>query len=69
MRRLKFRGKDIRTGKWIYGTGVKVGRDKSTVEIYDEVNDLWIGVVPETVCQYLGLNDCTGREIYENDIL
>ena len=70
MREIKFRGKDIVTGVWIYGYLVKqFGKFK----IYDDTKENfgnWINEVnTETIGQHTGLNDKHGVEIYEGDIL
>lgn len=65
MREIKFRGKDIETGEWIYGgidsTGecISVSMDK----------ERYIAVDKETVSQYTGFNDVNNDEIYVGDIL
>lgn len=66
MREILFRGKRVDDGKWVYGYCYELEKKPM---ISSCVKREAYEIYPETVGQYTGVEDCTGRKIFEGDLV
>lgn len=70
-REIKFRGKRLDNGEWVYGDFRSV---ENCIAVPCDIRHFGIGydvcpVDPDTVGQYTGIKDARGADIYDGDII
>ena len=69
MREIKFRGKNVDSGEWYYGSLTVYPNGKCEIVVFDDGEVLEYPVIPESVGQFTGLHDVNGEEIYDGDVV
>ena len=72
MRTIKFRGKRVDNNEWVYGNYVLDPQGKHRIyyqPFVDATSNTYHFVHPETVGQFIGLQDCNKIDIYEGDFI
>ena len=68
MRTILFKAKKLSDGKWVKGSLVKTPFG-TFIEWYEDSVCNKEEVDSSTVCQFIGLTDCEGNEVWEGDII
>lgn len=69
---IKFKAKRLDNGEWIIGSFVVMkipALSKTTIGIVAAGGATLHEIDPSTVCQFTGLADCEGKELFEHDLI
>lgn len=68
---IKFKAKRLDNGEWVVGSFVvmKIPALSTTIGIVAAGGATLHEVDPSTVCQFTGLKDCEGKEVWDHDLL
>lgn len=71
---IKYKAKRIDNGEWIYGSLIRstagVKERAYIVDNFSSMSDYSVvGIDPSTICQFTGLKDCEGKELFEHDLI
>lgn len=69
MRQILFQGKTVKTGEWIQGCLTYYIDAEFHSFIEDPITMEKMEVIPESVGQYINLNDVFGRRIFEGNVV
>lgn len=65
---IKFKAKALNSGEWVEGDLLHRITD-TCIAIKDMDDIVYYPVDPSTVCQFTGMKDCKGEEIFEHDLI
>ena len=70
---IKFKAKRLDNGEWVYGYFYEENGNTYIIENRQKESKLnrnpAYQVDPSTVCQFTGLKDCEGKELFEHDLI
>lgn len=65
---IKFKAIRLDNGEWVTGDLMRESYGARIIERTSKATN-WIAVDPNSVCQFTGLKDCKGNEVWEGDVI